>query len=67
METFFEAGSHPSSDFSEQYRDWMSTSSNLFNCSECPERRKNWSGHEFPCCQQNCWVNVTCFPEDFVF
>ena len=45
------------------YREWMYTPGNAYKCSECPQRMENWQGHEFPGCQQNCWVIATCHPE----
>ena len=52
-------------DYCAAYREWMYTPANVLKCAECPERKENWRGHEHPCCQQNCWVEVTCHPEQF--
>lgn len=52
-------------EYIDEYRAWMDTPANSFKCAECPERREIWRGHEYPCCQQNCWVEVTCRPERF--
>ena len=46
------------------YREWMYTPGNAFKCAECPARDdRHRSG--YPCGQQNCWVEVTCYPEQF--
>ena len=48
----------------DEYRAWMDTPSNVLKCAECPERdARRRSG--YPCGQQNCWVEVTCYPEQF--
>ena len=52
-------------DYIDEYRAWMYTPANTLKCVECPERKENWRGHEYPCCQQNCWVEVTCHHERF--
>lgn len=47
-----------------EYIEWMYTPSNVFKCAECPardERRRRG----YPCGQQSCWVEVTCYPEQF--
>ena len=51
--------------YAKEYLEWMYTPGNAFRCRECPERMDNWRGHEYPCCQQNCWVEVHCYPERF--
>lgn len=45
-----------------EYKDFMYNSSNIGNCSDCPENFGH-SGHEcngHPCGQQNCWVKCHC-------
>ena len=51
-------------DYCAAYREWMYTPANAFKCAECPARDdRRWRG--YPCGQQNCWVEVTCYPEQF--
>ena len=51
-------------EYLDKYRAWMSTPANAFNCAECPARDdRNRRGYS--CGQQNCWVEVTCYPEQF--
>ena len=54
-------------EYCETYREWMNTESNIFRCSECPERKDGRYHSCLPCGQQNCWVEVTCHPERFHF
>ena len=50
-------------EYAKAYLEWMYTPGNVFRCKECPERMGDWRGHEYPCCQQNCLVEVHCYPE----
>lgn len=38
----------------KEYLDFMWDPENEFNCSQCPENRRELRG--LPCGQQNCWV-----------
>ena len=51
-------------DYLNEYRAWMYTPANAFKCAECPERDDRHR-RGYPCGQQNCWVEVTCYPEQF--
>ena len=51
-------------DYCAAYREWMYTPANAFKCAECPARDGR-RRRGYPCGQQNCWVEVTCYPEQF--
>jgi len=39
------------------YTDWMCDPENEFNCSQCPENRRELFSR-LPCGQQHCWVTL---------
>jgi len=47
------------------YIDFMYNAENSHRCDECPENREfsSWGGN-FPCGQQNCWVDCHCREEE---
>ena len=58
-------------EYAKAYSEWMATESNSHNCANCPHAHDchNWQERadrvEGPCGQQHCWVDVTCYSEDF--